>query len=445
MSKLILAVALACAFGAPHCRADTLTVTFEGVHSDKGQVVAGLCADPKAPFPGFCTPQVRAPAKAGATVVIFPDVPAGTYALQAFHDENGDGRPNIPAEGYAYGNNAGFPTTWKAAAVTVAGDTATTARMTYIGSQFGGRPQGGSGAPAPAGVAKTDVREGGLYAEFYVPDHRGKLPALVLIGGSEGGIGSVSRLAADFSKHGYAVLALAYWAETGLPQTLESVPLEYFDQATAWLKARPEVNPKAIGAIGISRGSEAVLLLASRNPDIRAVGAFSPSSVVWQGLNFQNPMSMKAAWTLGGKDVPFARPAGEAYRANAALKPMFELVMAEADRHPETAIPVEKIRGPILLISGKADNLWPSETFARRIEARLKARRFRYPVTHLSYDGAGHAVFAGDPASPPLVRRATAPADIVLGGDGPSDARAWADDWPKTLAFFDHALKDHGQ
>jgi dienelactone hydrolase len=219
------------------------------------------------------------------------------------------------------------------------------------------------------------------------------------------------------------------------------VPLEYFDQAVAWLKARPEVDPRAIGAIGISRGSEAVLLLASRNHDVRAVGAFAPSSIVWQGLNFENPAAMKAAWTAGGKDVPFATPEGKAYQPNGPLKDMFELALAAAERRPETAIAVEKIRGPILLISGKADGLWPSAAFGQRIEARLKAKRFAYPVTHLSYDGAGHAVFAGDPSSPGLVTRAKAPADPFLGGDGPSDARAWADDWPKTLAFFDQALK----
>jgi dienelactone hydrolase/uncharacterized protein (DUF2141 family) len=419
----------------------TVTVTLEKVRSDKGEIVVGLCADPKAPFPGFCTPQAKAPAKAGTTVVTFTGVAPGTYALQAFHDENGDGRPNIPPEGFAYGNSAGYPPNWKAAAITVAGDTATTARMTYIGAQFGGRKQGGSGAAAPEGVVRTDVRDGGLYGELYAPAGARKAPALLVIGGSEGGIDGVSRLGADLSKHGYAVLALAYWAEPGLPKTLEGVPLEYFDRAIAWLKARPEVDPKAVGAIGISRGSEAVLLLASRRPDIRAVGAFSPSSIVWQGLNFETPLAMKGAWTLGGKDVPYATPVGSTYQSNGPLKQMFSLALAEADKHPDTASAVEKIKAPILLISGKADALWPSEDFAHRIEARLKAKHFAYPVVHLSYEGAGHAVFAGDPASPGLTARARAPVNVYIGGDGPSDARAWADDWPKTLAFFDKYLK----
>jgi uncharacterized protein (DUF2141 family) len=165
MSRGIVGLALVALLSAGSALAQpaggTLTVTLEKVHSDKGYVVVGLCGDPNAQFPGYCTPQAKAPAKAGATVVTFTGVAPGTYALQAFHDENGDGRPNIPAEGYAYGNDARFPPSWKAASVTVAGDTATKANIIYIGSQFGGRPQGSKGAAAPAGIAKTDVREAG--------------------------------------------------------------------------------------------------------------------------------------------------------------------------------------------------------------------------------------------------------------------------------------------
>ena len=44
--------------------------------------IVGLCADPKAPFPGFCTPQAKAPAKAGTTVVTFTGVaPVGAAGV----------------------------------------------------------------------------------------------------------------------------------------------------------------------------------------------------------------------------------------------------------------------------------------------------------------------------------------------------------------------------
>jgi hypothetical protein len=258
------------------------------------------------------------------------------------------------------------------------------------------------------------------------------------MGGSEGGLDIISGMAADFARQGYAALALAYWRAPGLPQTLELIPLEYFDRAVAWLEARPDVDPKAIGAIGWSRGSEAALLLASRNPDVRAVVAVAPSGIVWQGINYANGSS-QGAWTVGGKPLPFVHPLAAAYRPDSPLKAVFLGAMAEADQHPETAIPIERIHGPILFLSGDDDQLWPSGLMAERMMARLKAHRFGYSYAHLSYQGAGHVVFVGAPDG--AMARAMGKPSPMLGGSAEGDAKAWADDWPKVLAFYGKALK----
>jgi uncharacterized protein (DUF2141 family) len=54
--------------------------------------------------------QARIPAKAGALRHVFTGLPAGRYAVIAYHDENGDGKMNrrfgmIPEEGYGVSNN----------------------------------------------------------------------------------------------------------------------------------------------------------------------------------------------------------------------------------------------------------------------------------------------------------------------------------------------------
>jgi hypothetical protein len=123
------------------------------------------------------------------------------------------------------------------------------------------------------------------------------------------------------------------------------------------------------------------------------------------------------------------------------MKPMFDKVLVEADKRPETVIPVEQINGPVLLLSGKADALWPSTDMAERIVKRLKDKGFKHSVQHLSYEGAGHLVFMGDPSSPTAQSAAKAGPNPMMGGDGPANAAAWADDWTKTIAFFDKALK----
>jgi dienelactone hydrolase/uncharacterized protein (DUF2141 family) len=419
--------------------AGTVTLTFDGVHSSQGMVEVELCGDPKAKFPPGClTYGGAAKASAGRTVVTIPNVAPGVYAIQAFHDENGDNRPEIPPEGYAYGNDAAFPPSFAAASIKVSGDTQAHMTMNYIGAPAP-LAAGTRGVEPPPGLTRTDVRAGGLWGELYEPEGGSSLPAIIAFGGSEGGLDTISGMAVSFAQQGYATLALAYWAEPGLPQTLEMVPLEYFDKAVAWVKARPEVDPKAIGAIGWSRGSEAVLLLGSRNRDVHAVAAIAPSGNVWLGLNYQDAAHAKPAWTAGGAPLPYLTPDASAYRANAPLKGVFLGALAGADKRPETEIPAERTNGPILLISGGDDALWPSQQMADTLVARLKAKGFGHEVQHLTYPKAGHVVFVGAPDG--MMAHGFTTASPYLGGTPEANAQAWADDWPKVLAFFHKALK----
>jgi dienelactone hydrolase len=376
-------------------------------------------------------------------VLTFKGVAPGRYAIQAFHDENDDMQMNMPAEGYAFGNDAAWPVSFDKAAITVSGDTTTAIKLMHMpGAAAAPARPAAHGAPAPAGATREDVRADGLNAILYRPAQDGKTPALVVLGGSEGGIQASSGVGAGFTKHGYAVLALAYFRDEGLPQTLENIPLEYFDKAVDWLKAQPGIDANAIGVIGGSRGSEAALLLASRRSDIRAAAAFAPSGIVWQGLNFANPMNMGPAWTVDGKALPFVAPDGMAYRPGAAMKPMFDNVLSQADTRPGTNIAVEKINGPVLLVSGKADALWPSFEMGERVVAQLKAKGFNHPVQHLSYETAGHMVFIGDPTTENAASMARTPVNPMLGGTGEANMAAWKDNWPKVVAFFDAALKE---
>ncbi len=285
--------------GACGAQAATVTVAFEGVRSAQGNVLASLCGDPATFMKSCVGHQGLAKAATGETVMTFEGVAPGRYALQAFHDENGDFRAEVPPEGYAYGNDAVYPPSFDAAAFQVSGDTRITVHMTYIAGVSPAGAGGSHGAPPPQGVTRVDLRQDDLYGELYLPaSGGGRRPAILLMGGSEGGLDIISGMAADFAKQGYAALALAYWKEQGLPQTLELIPLEYFDKAVGWLKARPEVDPKEIGAIGWSRGSEAVLLLGSRNPDVHAVVAIAPSGIVWAGINY-GAGANKSAWSAG--------------------------------------------------------------------------------------------------------------------------------------------------
>jgi dienelactone hydrolase len=260
----------------------------------------------------------------------------------------------------------------------------------------------------------------GFVGEFFQPPARAgaKHAAVLIFGGSEGGLGPSWTLAASLlAAHGYPTLALAYFKEPGLPQTLANIPLEYFTRALAWLAAQPNVNPERIFVSGASRGSEAALLLGSDFPNlVYGVIANVPSNVVYGCFGCY---TSGAAWTLDGKPIPFARLLGGTNPTNA----------------PRAVIEVEKIRGPLFLDCGGGDRLWPSCPQAHAVAAGLQNFRRRNPLTLLDYPDAGHGVGALVPYEP--FTAGTNVALMAIGGDtATANWRADADLWPHLLAFL---------
>jgi hypothetical protein len=274
----------------------------------------------------------------------------------------------------------------------------------------------------------------GLVGELHRPDGAGRAPGLLILGGSEGGHGPAFHFAATFAKRGFASLGLAYFGDPGLPKTLENVPLEYFTKAIDWLVAQPGVDPKRIGVFGGSKGAEAALLIAARDPRIKAVVAGVPSSVAWQGYNPANPINPGPSWTSGGRPVPYVH-----YDESATFTSVLDLYQRSLAKAPaDAAIPVERINGPVLLVSARDDRIWPSAAMGEQVMTRLDKAHFRFGHTHLAYDNAGHAGFGE--ALPPGT---TVPPAMLaqLGGTAEGNLAMRADAWPKILAFLDKALQ----
>ena len=153
-----------------------------------------------------------------------------------------------------------------------------------------------------------------------------------------------------------------------------NIPLEYLGTAINWLAAQPSVDPNRIGVIGASRGAELALFLGGLYPRLRVVVAYMPSHVVVRGCC--NPRTWFFAWTLGGRPI-------------AAMPPPARRDPIEA-QHAE--IQVERIHGPILLVSGKDDGVWPSAESAAK-SSRGYSNIDSLPVPEsLVYDHAGHGI-----------------------------------------------------
>jgi len=284
--------------------------------------------------------------------------------------------------------------------------------------------------PGPTG---RRVHTEGVFANYFPAKSR--RPGIVLLGGSEGGIGSVTNEAAKLLQaQGYSVLTPSYFGAPGQHKTLELIPLETFDRAIAWLRAQPEVDANRIGIAGVSKGAEAALLVATRHPELRAVFAGVPSSVVWPGIHFPS-LKTPSSWTLGGRPLPYV-PYGP-FRFGMVLGKLdsaYRDGLKHVAAHPDAAIPIEEIKAPVLLVCGKADRLWPSCPMSRQLEARAKAHGGP-SVTLLAYNGAGH-LCVGPPQRKPDPFFAT----YLLGGTAKANEAARADGWPKILAFIRAAV-----
>ena len=284
------------------------------------------------------------------------------------------------------------------------------------------------------GVRVTGVFDDGLAARLYEPEKGGPHPGLIVLGGSEGGISSAESNAALLASHGYAALAVAYFNLEGLPKNLVEVPLDYLEKAIQWMGKRNTVDRAKLGVLGGSKGGELALLVASHFPQLKAVVAYVPSSVVWAGIGGQG-----SSWTFRGKPLPYV-PYGSVPSGGSdkpfTIGQLYISGLNNKEAVEKAAIPVERINGPVLLISGKDDQLWPSPAMADMAMARLKKHKHKYRYEHLSYESAGHAI--GSRYWP--TTRSMGGGRLTLGGTPAANAKAQADSWPRVLRFLKSAL-----
>src|SRR5580765_2365082 len=108
--RLFSTFILALMFIAGPASAARIIVTIDGLHSANGNVFVGLYASPNKFLHGNeCDAFKKVRASAGPITVAFDNLPPGTYAVGAYHDENGNGHLDtnllgLPIEGYALSN-----------------------------------------------------------------------------------------------------------------------------------------------------------------------------------------------------------------------------------------------------------------------------------------------------------------------------------------------------
>jgi dienelactone hydrolase len=311
---------------------------------------------------------------------------------------------------------------------------------------------------AGPGVTRHVIRADGLVGTLFLPPGPGPHPAVMVVSGGGGGIDEFR--GAILASHGYAALALGHFAVEGRPRGLVNIPLEYFETAIGWMRAQTWFDSRLLAAWGASRGGGLALLLGATFPAINAVAAWVPSGVMFWALGLAEPGDTRprAVWTFRGRALPYLQenntsgdplpehPPGRAV----AYTPFYRSQLRDARAVERTTIPVEKIRGPVQLVSGVDDQMWPSSDLADIALRRLETHRHPFPFRHIKYREAGHTILVPYwPLSELRVltlARVEGVQDYLLsqGGTAKADAEAGVDAWRDLLAFLDDATKAHG-
>ena len=288
-----------------------------------------------------------------------------------------------------------------------------------------------------AGPAGERVAIGQAPANFYPGSGSGPRPPILLLGGSEGGLKEMRNVfARQLAAEGYSVLYPGYTATSEANRAFNMVPLETFEAALDWLASRPDIAQGQVAVIGHSKGAEAALLMASRDDRIGPVIAAMPSDVVWQGFSF-DPVDLarlSSSFSVNDRPLSYVRyemPEWYEWATGATMLGMFEDSRAAVGSTQAPLIPVENVGGPVLLICGEMDNLWPGCAMARNLRDRAAAAG-KPDVELIAYEQAGHWGFGAatnlDEGDTRFLGQ--------MGGSLEADMAARRDQWPRILNFL---------
>ncbi|MGW0857592.1 acyl-CoA thioester hydrolase/BAAT C-terminal domain-containing protein [Streptomyces sp. NPDC002690] len=257
------------------------------------------------------------------------------------------------------------------------------------------------------------------------PDGGGGAAVLVLAGSS----GRVDRERARLlAGQGLTALAVRWFGGPGQSPGICEIPLETFTEGVGLLRS---TGASRIGILGVSKGAEAALLTAVRDPRVDVVVAVSPTDCVWCNVGPGHDgrhRPYRSSWSWQGQPLPFlpmddswasGSPAGEPV----AFTGWYELSRRTFGRQlPGAVIPVERTRAEMVLVAGGDDAMWPSLPAAERLAARRRSTGAG--VTVISRADAGHR-----PRFPGESVLAASPAHLH-GGSPKADALLGADAWP---------------
>lgn len=219
-----------------------------------------------------------------------------------------------------------------------------------------------------------------------------KQPLIVAFGGGSGGNDWERKYLKDkrdsLLAHGFAVLAIGYFKTDNSPGSLDRISLNAIVDTIFSIASRtPQLDTTRIVLMGASKGGELVLNLASRFPCFKGVIALSTSHVSFPAITLAANTS---SWMYNDKEVAYVpAPFKTVWPAlKGDLHGAFSIMLENTAAVEQAQIEVEKINGPILIISADQDEQWPATEMSKQLIERLKRKKFTHYVEHMVVNGA---------------------------------------------------------
>lgn len=279
-----------------------------------------------------------------------------------------------------------------------------------------------------ADIERERIDDGRVQGVFCRPAGETSGLGIVVLHGSRPG--PQVALAGLLASHGHPALGLQYFGEPEpLPDEMIEIPLEIVFEAVEWLTAQPIMSHDSVGLWGVSRGGELALLVGAHHDAVGPVVSINGSGLVVSGEIYREV----PAWTHDGDPLPFVPFADPLTADSEHLAPAVSASLESLDdeRINAATIPVERIDGPVLLVSGSDDRLWPSVTLGGISAERLAAHD--RPHEHAVYENAGHWI--GHPPALPTTHYDPRNG-WELGGTPQANAHAELDSWERTRVLF---------
>ena len=215
------------------------------------------------------------------------------------------------------------------------------------------------------------------------PDADRITPLVVLLGGSEGGLWS-GAMGRDLRRSGFSTLSLSYFGHEGQPLRLIERPLEPIATGLTLARQTRGATRRCMAVIGVSKGGELALLLASHGdrlapesmPLADAFVSAAPSHVVWQAPHVT--IQVRSSWSMDGEPIDFvpypwlSARLPDVFRDRLRVGRYHEDALRNEAAVADAIIPVERIAQPTLLLAGTQDEMWPSADMARAIMERAE-------------------------------------------------------------------------